>query len=189
MRAVSDITGGIYQCCNGHTIQANGSLTSYNASDPPWNTSAFSALDMYQTLVIYQNCSAKNTDPDCWTPGDTCEQALARVDDFGEELLGMIEAYKLKGIHLDWEFGYGCNVTCHQQLWGHLSKKLRANGKELAVSVDDSKHGSAMNISATNWTYETDWYFFETYADVMIDMGTCAPSLSQAFVCSPLLCC
>ena len=68
-----------------------------------------------------------------------------------------------------------------------MSKKLRANGKELAVSVDDSKHGSAMNISATNWTYETDWYFFETYADVMIDMGTCAPPSLRLL--SSLPCC
>ena len=126
---------------------------------------------MYMTLVIYQNCSATNPDPDCWTPGDTCEAALARVDDFGTELLGWIEAYGLKGVHLDWEFGYGCNVTCHQQLWGQVSQKLHANGKELAVSVDDSK-GTTIDRTATNWTYETDWYFFKEYTDVMIDMGT-----------------
>eukprot|EP01043_Picozoa_sp_COSAG02_P119790 COSAG02_NODE_56484_length_285_cov_0.838710_1_plen_55_part_10 len=29
---VSDITGGVYQCCQGQTILPNGSLSSYNAS-------------------------------------------------------------------------------------------------------------------------------------------------------------
>ena len=40
----------------------------------------------------------------------------------------------------DWEYGYGCNVTCHEELWSQVSKTLRANGrtKEPAISEDDS---------------------------------------------------
>ena len=71
----------------------------------------------------------------------------------------------------DWEFGAGCNVTCHMELWSQVSKTLRAHGKELAISVDDSK-GVPFDPSQTNWTYETDWEGFIPYADVLINMGT-----------------
>eukprot|EP01047_Picozoa_sp_COSAG01_P053598 COSAG01_NODE_5762_length_4048_cov_3.069385_3_plen_254_part_00 len=168
---VSDITGGIYQCCNGETILPNGSLSAYNASSPPWNITAFAHLDMYKTLVIYQNCSASGTPAGCWTAGDTCNAALARVDDFTTELVDWLDAYSMKGLNLDWEYGAGCNVTCHMQLWSRVSKTLRAKGKELAISVDDSK-GVPFNPLATNWTYETDWEGFVDYADVLINMGT-----------------
>ena len=98
--AVSDITGGVYQCCNGETILPNGSLSAYNASSPPWNTTAYAPLDMYKTLVISQNCSASGEPAGCWTAGDTCNNALARVDDFAAELLTWLEAYKMKGLNL-----------------------------------------------------------------------------------------
>jgi hypothetical protein len=33
-------------------------------------------------------------------------------------VLGLAAAWGLKGINLDWETGFGCNITCHQLLWG-----------------------------------------------------------------------
>ncbi len=169
---VSDITGGVYQCCQGQTILPNGSLSSYNASHPPWNLTAYSHLDMYHILSITTNCSAAGAPAGCWTAGDTCQAALSRVDDFADELMAFLEAYSLKGPVLDWEFGYGCNVTCHVELWSKVSKSLRAKGKELAISVDDSKGVADSDPSVGNWSYETDWKLFEPYADVLINMGT-----------------
>ena len=98
---VSDITGGVYQCCNGQEILANGSLSPYNASAPPWNLTAFANLDMYHTLSIVGNCSASGTPAGCWTVGDSCSAALSRVDDFTEEIMGWLDAYQLKGLNLD----------------------------------------------------------------------------------------
>ena len=106
---VSDITGGIYQCCNGQSILANGSLGHYNASAPPWNLSAFAHLEMYLTLTIDGNCSASGTPAGCWSVGQTCSNALARADDFTAEIVGWLDAYRLKGLSLDWEFGWGKN--------------------------------------------------------------------------------
>lgn len=169
---VSDITGGVYQCCQGQTILPNGSLSSYNASRPPWNLTAFAHLDMYHILSITTNCSASGTPAGCWTAGDTCQAALKRADDFADELMTFLEAYNLKGPVLDWEFGYGCNVTCHVELWSRVSKSLRAKGKELAISVDDSKGVADNDPTVGNWSYETDWKLFEPYADVLINMGT-----------------
>ena len=77
-------------------------------------------------------------------------------------------------MNLDWEFGYGCNITCHQSLWSQVSKRLRAKGKELAISVDDSNAEAGWNSSWGNWSYETQWRYFLPYADVLINMGTCA---------------
>jgi hypothetical protein len=168
---VSDITGGIYQCCNGQSILANGSLGPYNASAHPWNLTAFAHLEMYHTLSIYGNCSATGTPAGCWSVGQTCSNALARAEGFTTEIMGWLDAYQLKGLNLDWEFGYGNNVSCHMALWSHVSKTLRAHGKELALSVDDSK-GLPFNPSLTNWSYETDWALFQPYADILINMGT-----------------
>ena len=77
--------------------------------------------------------------------GDSCNASLARVDAFSAEVVGLAEDWGLKGVNLDWEFGFGCNITCHKLLWGPVSKKLRAVGKELAISVDDSDANSGWN--------------------------------------------
>ena len=77
----------------------------------------------------------------------------------------------MKGINLDWESGWGNNITCHQELWGKAVKTFRKHGKELALSIDDSK-AIPFNRASTNWSFETDWGLFKGYADVFINMGT-----------------
>jgi hypothetical protein len=44
-------------------------------------------------------------------------------------------------------------------------------GKELALSIDDSK-AIPFSPARTDWSFETDWALFEGYADVLINMGT-----------------
>ena len=104
--------------------------------------------------------------------GDSCNAALARVDALLAEVLSLVEAWGLKGVNLDWETGFGCNITCHELLWGPIVKKLRAAGKELAISVDDSDANSGWNKSWGNWSFETQWKYYLLYADVLINMGT-----------------
>jgi hypothetical protein len=53
-----------------------------------------------------------------------------------------------------------------------ISKALRAAGKELAISVDDSDANSGWNKSWGNWSYETQWKYYLPYTDVLINMGS-----------------
>jgi hypothetical protein len=47
-----------------------------------------------------------------------------------------------------------------------------STGKELAISVDDSKGVPINDPTLGNWSYETDWGTFLPYTDVLINMGT-----------------
>ena len=74
-------------------------------------------------------------------------------------------------VSLQWESGWGNNISCHEALWGQATKTFRKHGKELALSIDDSK-AQPFNPALTNWSYETDWADFKDYASVLINMGT-----------------
>ena len=52
---------------------------------------------MFHILSLTGNCSATGEPAGCWSVGQTCNAALARVDDFASELLAFLEAYDLKG--------------------------------------------------------------------------------------------
>ena len=147
---VSDITGGIYQCCNSIKIAKDGTLGP-PGTKPPWNATAFRALDMYMTFAMEQNCSASGTPQGCWSVGQTCRAALARGDAFRQEVLAIAEAYDLKGIMLDIEYGYGNDIACHEQLWGAVSAMLHKSDRELSLSVGDSQ-GNPFDKNLGNWS-------------------------------------
>eukprot|EP00039_Didymoeca_costata_P004867 m.76723 g.76723 ORF g.76723 m.76723 type:complete len:346 (+) comp12574_c0_seq3:162-1199(+) len=170
--SVSEFTGGIYQCCNGFVLQADGTIRPFSQNGSGWDKIYPPAqVDMFVSLSLQQNCSATGTPSGCWSASDTCNAALSRVDNFTQEVLELIHAYNLKGINLDWEFGYGCNMTCHELLWSQVMKVLHSAGKQLAISVDDSQ-GNNFNKASTSWSYEWDWKYFLPYTDILINMGT-----------------
>ena len=74
-----------------------------------------------------------------------------------------LQAYDLRGINLDWEFPTDNDVHCHEQLWGAASKAMRAAGRQLAISCDDSM-ATPFNASATVGSWTFDWKFFLPYA-------------------------
>ena len=72
----------------------------------------------------------------------------------------------------DWERGTNNTIPCFLQLCGNVTTAMRARGKKLAISIDDSK-GDRFNDSATAWAYEWDWLHFVPFADELTNMGTC----------------
>jgi hypothetical protein len=56
----------------------------------PWNVTLFAANDvaMYASVALANNCSETGGTPaGCWSMGDSCTAALARVDAFSTEVL------------------------------------------------------------------------------------------------------
>ena len=100
-----------------------------------------------------------------------CWKALARLPTFTEEVMALIDGLDVDGINLDWERGANNSIPCFLMIWGNVSKVMRAQGKRLAISIDDSK-GLPFNNSATEWAYETDWLPMVPFADELINMGT-----------------
>ena len=100
---VSDITGGVYTCCNHPFIESDGTLekSALDANTSMWNTTKWAGLDMYATLALTANCSVTGTPAGCWSMGDSCNAALARVDDFTTSILNFMELNDLKGVNLD----------------------------------------------------------------------------------------
>ena len=133
---VSDITGGVYLCCNHPFIESDGTLEKLYAAknNTLWNITQWTSLDMYATLALARNCSDKGTPKGCWSMGDSCNAALARVDDFTASILDLMVRNDLKGVNLDWESGWGNNVTCHKELWGKATKTFRKHGKVRKVA-------------------------------------------------------
>lgn len=62
-------------------------------------------------------------------------------------------------------------MECFIQLWSHVSAALRADGRQLAICVDDS-NPAPFSLNATSWSYETAWLFYLPFADVLVNMGT-----------------
>ena len=92
------------------------------------------------------------------------------MQEFEAEVLHLVQAWGLKGINLDWEFGYGNNVSCWNQLWSRVSSHLSGYGKALAISVDDSA-GRKFSLNETAWSYEWDWIYDLSFASILINMG------------------
>ena len=106
---VSDITSGVYECCNAPmgAIGSDGVLhfAEPTLPSPPWNVSAFASasVDTYMSLSLQgdrrpgkpQPCNISGGPAGCWTAGDSCNAALGRVDAFADEVMGLIEAYGL----------------------------------------------------------------------------------------------
>ena len=178
-QSVSDVTAAVYQCCGGFRLTNNGTLSSRNgthAVSPGWNTSAFAAakVDMYMTLVSGAHCEADGTprpgDTTCNSPAVQCAHALAVADTLAAELIAQAKAFGLKGWHLDWEYGYGNNVSRHVELWTKVTQAFKPHGLELALSVNDV--ATQWNISSTSWAYLEQWKYFTPFADILINMGT-----------------
>lgn len=165
---VDDITGGVYQCCSQFRLNASGQLQGPAA--PGYNTSAWAGLDMFVSIAAAANCTAASPTPGCVTPGDICSAALARGSAFVDEVLAMTQVFALRGINLDWEFGYGNNVSCFSALWGSVAAALHARNQQLAISIDDSA-GRDFSPNATAWAYEWDWIYDLDFADILINMG------------------
>ena len=89
---VSDITGGFYLCCNHPFIESDGTLEKLYAAknNTLWNTTKWASLDTYATLALARNCSDTGTPKGCWSMGDSCNAALARVDDFTASILDLM---------------------------------------------------------------------------------------------------
>lgn len=167
----------MYVCCNNAELGWDGVLAP-RGSEPPWNMKTFASLPMYGTIMLKGNCSASGTPSGCWSVGASCRAALARKEAFTQEVLSFIKTWQLAGVHMDWENGYDNDIPCHQQLWGAVSVPVRAAGKQLAFSIDDSQ-GNAFDPAATDWSFEWDWKYFIPYADVLANMGTYPGSWSK----------
>ena len=196
-----DITGAIYQCCTLTIIHPNGSLGNFHGGQelfhsqeargkrhsqesrgppsplfsPAW---AQHGVATFATIAVPpRNCTPtgqpKDKDWPCITTGEICNAALARLPDFVHEVLEFTDKYGLTGVHLDEEYGFGNNLTCHLALWGSVRKALNAAGKQLAMSIDDST-GIPAHISMRDegWSFLSDWPLLIGIADVLINMGT-----------------
>ena len=131
-------TGGIYQCCNTMRWHLNGSLDfdPVASPEPSWNRTVYAeaGIDTFVTVVVpTANCTNTGQPTpgakSCVSPGDVCQSMIANPN-FAEELISMSHTWGLKGINLDWEFGYGNNLTCFVELWGQATQKMRAAGHE-----------------------------------------------------------
>ena len=62
---VSDITSGVYTCCNGLPISMDGVLKFSPVA--PWNVSLFASkgVEMYASLALASNCSESGTPAGC----------------------------------------------------------------------------------------------------------------------------
>ena len=93
--------------------------------------------------VLGLNCSnppQPNAHPpqtDCVTPADLCYAALARKEDFGQEVLSFLVSHDLQGISLDWEDSYGNDMRCFRALWMHVKSIIGPHGKELSPWVSN----------------------------------------------------
>lgn len=157
------VTDGVYQCCHGVNIQANGTLQGFpfNASHAPWNVTAFTqaGMSMYYTIT-----------PGAADPGAVTKAALSRADAFAQELLNLTLAYNLTGVHTDWEYANDNDLPSWIALWTRVKKTLSAHGKQIAMSVDDSTP-SKESIEDKSWSYLSHWDLFVNISDVLINMG------------------
>jgi hypothetical protein len=62
-------------------------------------------------------------------------------------------------------------MSCFNTLFSRVSAALHADGRELAICVDDSG-AKAFQPNATSWAYEWDWKYYLPYADILLNMGT-----------------
>ena len=175
--AFGDVSRALYQCCEFSYILPSGSLHNTGYATPAGWAKATAAygpgVEWFATIALTTNCSqAAQPQQACWSAGDTCRAALRRGPAFTAELMAFLQAYDLRGINLDWEFPTDNDVHCHEQLWGAASKAMRAAGRQLAISVDDSM-ATPFNASATVGSWTFDWKFFLPYADFLINV--CAP--------------
>lgn len=157
------VTDGVYQCCHGINIQANGSLLGFpfNASQAPWDVTAFAqaGISMYYTIT-----------PGAKDPGAVTKAALARADAFALELLNLTLAYGLTGVHTDWEYANDNDLPSWIALWGRVKSILSAHGKQIVMSVDDSAPNKE-SAKDKSWSYLSHWDMFVNVSDVLINMG------------------
>ena len=157
------VTDGVYQCCHGVDIQANGTLKGFpfNASRAPWNVTAFAQanISMYYTITP----GAKDT-------GAVTKAALARADAFAQELLNLTLAYGLAGVHTDWEYPSDNDLPSWIALWARVKTTLSAHGKQIVMSVDDSAPGKE-SVKDKSWSYLSHWDMFVNISDVLVNMG------------------
>ena len=194
-----DLTGAIYQCCQLTYIHPNGSLGNFHGQQqlggppsplfsPAW---AQHGVDTFATIAVApRNCTAigepKYKGWPCITTGEICNAALDRLPHFTHEVLEFTQKYGLTGVHLDEEYGFGNNLTCHLALWSSVRQALNVQGKQLAMSIDDST-GIPPNISMKDesWSFLSDWPLLIGVADALINMGTVRTPISI----SPVFCC
>ena len=68
-----------------------------------------------------------NIDP-AGVASDVCNAALARKEQYAQELLGIAQRERISGFITDWEDATGNNMTCFNALWGYVSSVLCAQG-------------------------------------------------------------
>ena len=99
--SVSKYTDGVYECCNGMLLEANGTVSRKKAT---WNITRFegAGLSMFMTIVPRVTCDGngkpRNGQKSCISPGDVCRGTLKRIDAFTAGLLAEASAIKLKGL-------------------------------------------------------------------------------------------
>ena len=99
--SVSKYTDGVYECCNGMLLEANGTVSRKKAT---WNVTRFegAGLSMFMTIVPRVTCDGngkpRNGQKSCISPGDVCRGTLKRIDAFTAGLLAEASAIKLKGL-------------------------------------------------------------------------------------------
>ena len=162
----SDITGGILNCCGTYGVLMNGSI-----ERPIGGWIKDPIFQQYRAAGQQVMVSLAPGDSNAFPDSSFCWKALARHAAFAEEVLALIEGLGVDGINLDWERGANNSIPCYVQLWRNVSWLMRARGKKLAISMDDSK-GVPFNGSSTAWAYETDWLPMVPFADELINMGT-----------------
>ena len=162
----SDITGGILNCCGTYGVLMNGSI-----ERPIGGWVKDPIFQQYRAAGQQVMVSLAPGDSNAFPDSSFCWKALARHAAFAEEVLALIEGLGVDGINLEWERGANNSIPCYVQLWSNVSRRMRARGKKLAISMDDSK-GVPFNGSSTAWAYETDWLPMVPFADELINMGT-----------------
>ena len=134
------------------------------------NTPAHMACEACKSKAwVGLNCSDPPTaaQHDCITPADLCAAALARKEQFAQEVLAFTQQYKVDGVSVDWETQSGNDPSCFRDLWSHVVSAIRPHGKTFTAWVTNAG-GQNGGGNTLEWNYSN----YLPFADALIDMGT-----------------
>ena len=126
----SDITGGVINCCGTYGVLGNGSVEVPAGGHVKTNSYQQYRQAGRQVLVSLAPGDSNAALRSAW-----CWNTLVRLPAFTEEVMALIDGLAVDGINLDWERGANNSIPCFLQIWGSVSKAMRAQGGQLTPGV------------------------------------------------------